>query len=191
LSSSLADTPSSPDKLLLWAVTSAFCLGSIAMYWGHFNWLHCHGLIAISIGFNAMGSLSFQLASMSLVLCRFNWLHCHGLIAVSISFNATGSLPFDWLHCHRLIAISIGFHATGSLPFNWFHCHGLIAVLIGFIAMGSLPFQMASLPRVHCHFDLLHCHEFIAIPLASLPFLGYIAFPIGILLQIRCAHACL
>jgi hypothetical protein len=104
-SSSLADTPSSPDKLSLRAVTSAICLGSIAMMWGYFNWLQCHGFFAVSIGFIAMGSLPFQLASKPRVLCRFNWLHCHGFIAISIGFNATSSLPFQlaslpWVQCH-------------------------------------------------------------------------------------------
>ncbi len=115
-SSSLANTPSSPDKLSLRAVISYFCLGSIAMMWGHFNWLHCHGLIAVSICFNAMGSL------------LFNWFHCHGFFAISIGLIATGSLPFQLasmpqVYCH----------------FNWLHCHGLIAVSIGFNALGSLP----------------------------------------------------
>jgi hypothetical protein len=65
----------------------------------HFNWLHCYRLIAVLIGFSAMGSLPFQLASLPQAHCRFDWLHCHGLIAISIGFNATGLLPFHWLHC--------------------------------------------------------------------------------------------
>ncbi len=57
--------------------------------------------------------------------------------------------------------------------------------------MGSLLFPLASLPWVQCHFNWLQCHKFIAILLASLPFLGYIALPIGIPPQICCSHACL
>ncbi len=99
---------------------------------------------------------------------------------ISIGFIAMGSLPFQLasmprVHCH----------------FHWLHCHRLSAISIVLIATGSLPFQLASLPRAHCHFNWLQCHEFIAIPLASLPFLGYIAFPIVIPPQIYCAHACL
>ncbi len=70
--------------------------------------------------------------------------------------------PFAVNGCaYQLIAISIGLNATGSLPFIWLN------------AMGSLPFQLASMPqvpclsfglmpRVHCHFNWLQCHGFIA-----------------------------
>jgi hypothetical protein len=116
---SLADTPSSPDYFLLQAVTSAFCLGSIAVYGD------------ISIGFIATGSLLIQLASMPRVLCHFNWLQCHRFIAVQLASLPQVDCHFNRLHCHRLIAISIGFIATSSLPFHWLHC----------LFLGTLPFQ--------------------------------------------------
>jgi hypothetical protein len=79
-----------------------------------------------------------------------------------------------WVHCH----------------FNWLPCHEFIAFSIGFIATGSLPFPLASLPQIHCHFNWLHCpHGITLIWLASLPVLGYIAFPIVIQLQISGYHA--
>ncbi len=60
----------------------------------HFNWLQCHRFIAVSIGFNAMGSLP-----------------------LSIGFNATGSLPFIWLNTTGSLPLSIGFIAL-----SWVHC---------------------------------------------------------------------
>ena len=69
------------------------------------------------------------------------WVNCHS----------------NWLHCHGLIAVSIGFIAVGWLHYNWLRCHGFVAILIGFTTfIGALLIQ-----------------------LTSLPFLGYISFPIG------------
>ena len=72
------------------------------------------------------------------------------------------------------------------------HCHRLTTIPIGFIAMDQLLFRLVSLPWVHCCFTCLYYHWFIAILigliafiksqpiwLASLPFLGYIAFPVS------------
>ncbi len=104
-----------------------------------------------------MGVLINSLASMPRVHCRpfglMPRVHCHFQLA---------SMP--WVHCPFQLASMPQVHCR----FNWLQCHGFIAV------------QLASLPRAHClSFGLMprvHCH----IQLALLPYLGYIAFPIGI-----------
>ncbi len=93
------------------------------------------GSLPLSIGFNATGSLPFQLASMPRVHCRSFGLmprvHCHFQLA---------SMP--WVHCHFQLALmpwvhcrSIGFIATSSLPFIWLNATGSLPLSIGFIAL--------------------------------------------------------
>ncbi len=100
--------------------------------------------------------------------------------AFSRSSQTCCHLHFNLLYSHGFIAISIG--TMGTLPcqlvprvyclFNWLHCHEFIAI-----------------SKVHCCFNWLHFHEFIVVELASLPVLGYITFPMGILPQILCSRA--
>jgi hypothetical protein len=128
------------------------------MMWGHFNWLQCHGFIAV------------QLASLPWAHCRFNWVQCHGFIAIQLASLPQAHCHFSWLNCHGLIAISIGFIATVSLPFLLtslprVHCHSIGLITFSWVHCLSNRDTTAN-PLLTC-LPLTKCH-WLSIPICLL-----------------------